>query len=396
MYKCYQPFNPVASRFLQQKWEFRRYSTHLHKVQFAHPVVDTRRVLTSANSQYKMKRLQDERLSAARRDNRLLVSRMKNNRLLASRMKDNRLLASRMANIKGTVDHRNEYRRKSLNAGKRKQDLMVISEGNQAMYQRLLSRKSVYSREHWLGDWEKTERLLKHMSRYPKEQAAKQRLEKKKKMVTFNKQDQSSSKSTTDRSKDIPGDHSNAGKRKQDLVIISEQNQAMYQRLASRKSVYSRENWLGHWEKTDRLLQHMSRYPREQPTKQRLERKEKMVTFDKQDQSSSKSTTGRSKDVPGDHSNAGKREQKDIAGQNQAMYQRLASHQSVFSREHWLGDWEKTERLLQHMSRYPKVQPTKQRLERKEKMVTFDKQDQSSSKSTTGRSKDVPGDQTAQ
>uniref|UniRef100_A0A3B3XPV3 Uncharacterized protein n=1 Tax=Poecilia mexicana TaxID=48701 RepID=A0A3B3XPV3_9TELE len=126
MYKCYQPFNPVASRFLQQKWEFRRYSTHLHK---------------------------DERLSAARRDNRLLVSRMKNNR---------------------TVDHRNEYRRKSLNAGKRKQDLMVISEGNQAMYQRLLSRKSVYSREHWLGDWEKTERLLKHMSRYPKEQAAKQ------------------------------------------------------------------------------------------------------------------------------------------------------------------------------------------------------------------------------
>ncbi|XP_014834978.1 PREDICTED: uncharacterized protein LOC106912695 [Poecilia mexicana] len=206
MYKCYQPFNPVASRFLQQKWEFRRYSTHLHKVQFAHPVVDTRRVLTSANSQYKMKRLQDERLSAARRDNRLLVSRMKNNRLLVSRMKNNRLLASRMANIKGTVDHRNEYRRKSLNAGKRKQDLMVISEGNQAMYQRLLSRKSVYSREHWLGDWEKTERLLKHMSRYPKEQAAKQRLENKKKMVTFNKQDQSSNKSTTDRSKDIPGD----------------------------------------------------------------------------------------------------------------------------------------------------------------------------------------------
>uniref|UniRef100_A0A087YGJ1 Uncharacterized protein n=1 Tax=Poecilia formosa TaxID=48698 RepID=A0A087YGJ1_POEFO len=157
MYKCYQPFNPVASRFLQQKWEFRRYSTHLHKVQFAHPVVDTRRVLTSANSQYKMKRLQ--------------VSKEKAKQIT---MKDNRLLASRMANIKGTVDHRNEYRRKSLNAGKRKQDLMVISEGNQAMYQRLLSRKSVYSREHWLGDWEKTERLLKHMSRYPKEQAAKQ------------------------------------------------------------------------------------------------------------------------------------------------------------------------------------------------------------------------------
>ncbi|PWA28666.1 hypothetical protein CCH79_00021081, partial [Gambusia affinis] len=50
---------------------------------------------------------------------------------------------------------------------------MAISEENQAMYQRLLCRKSVYSRESLLGDWMKTERLLQHLSQFSKEQGAK-------------------------------------------------------------------------------------------------------------------------------------------------------------------------------------------------------------------------------
>ncbi|XP_027888815.1 uncharacterized protein LOC114154166 isoform X3 [Xiphophorus couchianus] len=384
MYKSYQPFNPIANH-LQQKWQSRRYSNHLDKVQFAHPVVDTRRRRKSANSQCKMKRLQDRRLSAARRDNCLL----------ASRMRDDRLLASRMANIKSTVNDRNEYYFKSMNTRKRKQDLMVISEENQAMYQRILSRKSVYCREHFLGDWMKTKILRQHLSRYPREQATKQRLERKEKMVTFDKQDQSSSKSTTGRTKEIPRDHLIAGKRNQDLVVVGWQNQAMYQRRPTYKSEFSREQLLRDWKKKQLLRQHLSRYAREQATKQRLERKEKMVTFDKQDQSSSKSTTGRSKEIPRDHLNAGKRKQDlvFIGGQNKAMYQRRPPYKSEFSREHWLPEWKKTELLRQHLSRYAREQATKQRLERKEKMVTFDKKDQSSSKSTTGRSKGISSDQ---
>ncbi|XP_023180513.1 uncharacterized protein LOC111605839 isoform X1 [Xiphophorus maculatus] len=383
MYKSYQPFHPVANH-LQQKWQSRRYSNHLDKVQFAHPVVDTRRRRKSANSQCKMKRLQDRRLSAARRDNCLL----------ASRMRDDRLLASRMANIKSTVNDRNEYYFKSMNTRKRKQDLMVISEENQAMYQRILSRKSVYCREHFLGDWMKTKILRQHLSRYPREQATQQRLERKEKMVTFDKQDQSSSKSTTGRTKEIPRDHLNAGKRKQDIVAIGGQNKAMYQRLTPQKSVFSRELWLGEWKKTEILRQHLSRYPREQATKQRLERKEKMVTFDKKDQSSSKSTTGRTKEIPRDHLIAGKRKQDlvVVGWQNQAMYRRRPTYKSEFSREQLLRDWKKKQLLRQHLSRYTREQATKQRLERKEKMVTFDKKDQSSSKSTTGRSKEIPRD----
>uniref|UniRef100_A0A3B5Q350 Uncharacterized LOC111605839 n=1 Tax=Xiphophorus maculatus TaxID=8083 RepID=A0A3B5Q350_XIPMA len=257
MYKSYQPFHPVANH-LQQKWQSRRYSNHLDKVQFAHPVVDTRRRRKSANSQCKMKRLQDRRLSAARRDNCLL----------ASRMRDDRLLASRMANIKSTVNDRNEYYFKSMNTRKRKQDLMVISEENQAMYQRILSRKSVYCREHFLGDWMKTKILRQHLSRYPREQATQQRLERKEKMVTFDKQDQSSSKSTTGRTKEIPRDHLIAGKRKQDLVVVGWQNQAMYRRRPTYKSEFSREQLLRDWKKKQLLRQHLSRYTREQATKQ--------------------------------------------------------------------------------------------------------------------------------
>ncbi|XP_043979996.1 uncharacterized protein si:ch211-284k5.2 isoform X2 [Gambusia affinis] len=395
MYKCYRPFNPVASHFLQHKWEFRRFSAHLDKVQFAHPVVDTRRLLTSRGSQCKMKTLQARRLSAAKRDNRawgsmmednrLLASRMKNNRLLATRMKENRRLASRMANVKSAVNHRNEYSCKSLNESKRKQDLMAISEENQAMYQRLLCRKSVYSRESLLGDWMKTERLLQHLSQFSKEQGAKPKLERKKKMVTFAEEDQSRSTSSTERSKEIPDAQLKAGKTKQDLVGIRGKNQAMYQQLVPRKSVFSRENWLGDWKKTEHLLQHMSRYPKKQATKPKLERKEKMVPFDK-------STTERSKEIPRDKLKAGKTKQDlvGIRGKNQAMYQRRVPRKSVFSRENWLGDWMKTERVLQHMSRNPKKQATKPKLERKKKLVAFDKQDQSTSKSTTERSKDIP------
>uniref|UniRef100_A0A3B5L4A2 Uncharacterized protein n=1 Tax=Xiphophorus couchianus TaxID=32473 RepID=A0A3B5L4A2_9TELE len=135
MYKSYQPFNPIANH-LQQKWQSRRYSNHLDKVQFAHPVVDTRRRRKSANSQCKMKRL----------------GQIGNKRTLLFKF----------------------FCILSMNTRKRKQDLMVISEENQAMYQRILSRKSVYCREHFLGDWMKTKILRQHLSRYPREQATKQ------------------------------------------------------------------------------------------------------------------------------------------------------------------------------------------------------------------------------
>ncbi|XP_054890805.1 uncharacterized protein si:ch211-284k5.2 isoform X2 [Poeciliopsis prolifica] len=386
------------------------------------------------------------RMSAARRDNRLwasrmkdnhlLAARMKNNRLFAARMKENRLLAARMANIKSTVDHRNENRCRSMlrsNAGKRKQDLVVISEENQALYQRLLSRKSVYSRDSMLGDWIKTEYLMAHLARYPREQAAKQRLERKEKKVTFDKQDQG--KATTGRSKEIPRDQSIAGKRKQDLVAIGGKNQAVHPGFVPRKSVYSRERFLAEWKKMEPLRQHLARFPREQTPKQRLERKERKMSFDKQDQSSSKATTGRSKEIPRDHLSTGKKKQDlVIGGKNQGMYQRRLAvqssysrerfltewmkmeplrqhmtrfpkkqapkqpiyqkrlpHKSEFAREHWLKEWKKMVAVRNHLDRYPRQPATKQKPQRKEKMVTVDKQDQPSSKATTGRSKKLPG-----
>uniref|UniRef100_A0A3Q2DID4 Si:ch211-284k5.2 n=1 Tax=Cyprinodon variegatus TaxID=28743 RepID=A0A3Q2DID4_CYPVA len=154
MHRSYQPFNPVTSRYLQQRWDQSHYDRHCKKVRCALPVVDTRRQPTPAHIQHKLKKMQME------------LER------LFSIERDNHLLASRLFNIdcsKGLVDHRNQYQPRSLNGSKRKQELALISHQNQAIYQRIISCRSEYCHHGLLADWERTERILENISRYPKE-----------------------------------------------------------------------------------------------------------------------------------------------------------------------------------------------------------------------------------
>ncbi|KAM9352411.1 sperm axonemal maintenance protein CFAP97D1 [Symphorus nematophorus] len=162
MHRSYQPLKPVTNRYLQQRWDQNNYENHRRKVSSALPVVDNKGMRTPAHVQLKLKKLQDERLSIIDRDNRLL--------------------ASKLADIvcsKGLVDHRNPYHLRSLNADKRREELLLLSRQNQAIYQRITSRQSEYHRQLWLDDWQRTERRLDDISRYPRGLAQKQRTHRK-------------------------------------------------------------------------------------------------------------------------------------------------------------------------------------------------------------------------
>ncbi|XP_068170059.1 sperm axonemal maintenance protein CFAP97D1 [Antennarius striatus] len=160
MHRSYQPLKPVTNRYLQQRWDQNKYSDHRRKVTSALPVVDTRGMRTPAHVQLKLKKLQLQ------------------NEWRSTIDRDNHLLASKLANImtsKGLVDHRNQYNLKSLNADKRREELLLVSRQNQAIYQRITSRQSEYRHQLWLDDWERAECRRDNISRYPQGLADKQR-----------------------------------------------------------------------------------------------------------------------------------------------------------------------------------------------------------------------------
>ncbi|KAF3706041.1 putative protein C17orf105 -like protein [Channa argus] len=160
MHRSYQPMKPVTNRYLQQRWDQNNYENHRRRVTDALPVVDTKGVRTPAHIQLKLKKLQlhHERLSAIDRDNRRLTSKVAD-----------------IFGSKGLVDHQNQYHLRSLNADRRREELLSISRQNQAIYHRITSRQSEYRHQLWLDDWERAERWREDISRYPRGPAEKQR-----------------------------------------------------------------------------------------------------------------------------------------------------------------------------------------------------------------------------
>ncbi|XP_051548612.1 uncharacterized protein si:ch211-284k5.2 [Myxocyprinus asiaticus] len=167
MHKSYQPLKPATNKYLQQKWDQMQYEDHRSKVKGAKHVVDTRGIQTPAHIQLKLKKLQiqEERLAIVERDNNLLAGRL-----------------ATITRSKGLVDHQNDYSEYSLNAEKRREELLQVTKENLAIYQRITARKSEYRRELWEEDWEKVERRRDDIARYPRGVTNKQ---KSKKSVKF-------------------------------------------------------------------------------------------------------------------------------------------------------------------------------------------------------------------
>uniref|UniRef100_A0A3P8ZEJ9 Uncharacterized protein n=1 Tax=Esox lucius TaxID=8010 RepID=A0A3P8ZEJ9_ESOLU len=152
MHKAYQPLKPATNKYLQKKWDETRYEHHRNKVSTARPMVDTKGMRTPAHIQLKLKKLQlqDERMAIIEKDNHLLSSKLCD-----------------IVRSKGLVDHINHYPEKSLNADKRRDELLQVTRQNQAIYQRITACQSDYRRQLWVDDWERVERRRDDIARYP-------------------------------------------------------------------------------------------------------------------------------------------------------------------------------------------------------------------------------------
>ncbi|XP_028304683.1 uncharacterized protein CFAP97D2 [Gouania willdenowi] len=181
MHRSYHPLQPVTNRYLKQQWDQKNYENHRWKVSTALPAVDTKGCRTYTHVMLKPKKLQlqEERMSVIDRDNRLLASK----------------LAS-IVHSKGLVDHRNQYQPRSLNAQKRNHELLLIGQQNHGIYQRITARQSEYRRRVWLNEWEKSERRLDNISRFPKRLEEKHRFQRKVKFSSEDSDDDSSNRET--------------------------------------------------------------------------------------------------------------------------------------------------------------------------------------------------------
>ncbi|XP_029908683.1 uncharacterized protein CFAP97D2 [Myripristis murdjan] len=183
MHRSYQPMKPVTNRYLQRRWDQSSYEDHRRKVNFAQPIVDTRGMKTPAHVQLKLKKLQlqDERLSIIDRDNRFLASKL-----------------AEIARSPGLVDHRNPYQQRSLNSDKRREEFLLVSRQNQAIFQRITARQSDYRHQLWLDDWERTERRRNDIARFPRGLPRKQKSERKVKFASAESNEQPETSSSTD------------------------------------------------------------------------------------------------------------------------------------------------------------------------------------------------------
>ncbi|XP_044049574.1 uncharacterized protein CFAP97D2 isoform X1 [Siniperca chuatsi] len=83
----------------------------------------------------------------------------------------------------------------------------------------------------------------------------------------------------------------NADKRREELRLVSRQNQAIYQRITSRQSEYRRQLWLDDWERAERRRDEISRYSRGLADNQRSHRKVKFAAVEGSEPSTSCSNT---------------------------------------------------------------------------------------------------------
>ncbi|XP_029991469.1 uncharacterized protein si:ch211-284k5.2 [Sphaeramia orbicularis] len=81
----------------------------------------------------------------------------------------------------------------------------------------------------------------------------------------------------------------NSDKRKEELLLVGRQNQAIYQRIMSRQSEYRHQLWLDDWERAARRRDDISRYPPRVNSNQRSHRKVKFATVETSEQSETNS-----------------------------------------------------------------------------------------------------------
>ncbi|XP_015200937.1 sperm axonemal maintenance protein CFAP97D1-like isoform X2 [Lepisosteus oculatus] len=123
---------------MRRKLDHRYYEAHKQRVENVKPVVDNKAPRTYLHFHLKMKKIQmeQERLATVERNNRILLEKM-----------------ACIKSTTGCVDNWNNYQPKSLNIGKRNQELVKITLDNQAILNRINATKSIYNHQKWLADY---------------------------------------------------------------------------------------------------------------------------------------------------------------------------------------------------------------------------------------------------
>ncbi|CAF4875475.1 unnamed protein product [Rotaria sp. Silwood1] len=67
---------------------------------------------------------------------------------------------------KGSVDSHHQYELKSLNQGKRRQELLKVSKENANIMKRLMQQKLDINRENWKDNWAKNSVYFDNIAKY--------------------------------------------------------------------------------------------------------------------------------------------------------------------------------------------------------------------------------------
>ncbi|XP_010574101.1 PREDICTED: uncharacterized protein C17orf105 homolog [Haliaeetus leucocephalus] len=152
MHRAYQPILPCGNKYLQLKWDKAKYEEHKKRIQAAKPLVDTSAPAIYSHLHLKLGKLklEEDRLSVIERDNRLLLEKM-----------------SCIMRTKGQIDNKNDYKAKSVNGEKRKQELRRVNQ-NRAILDRITKSQPQYQVQRWHEDWQRAEKYMANIVRYPR------------------------------------------------------------------------------------------------------------------------------------------------------------------------------------------------------------------------------------
>ncbi|CAF1169079.1 unnamed protein product [Rotaria sp. Silwood1] len=151
MHKSYRSTCPATNKFLKKRWDDKYYSDHRILVRDAQPCVDARppQTFLHLHMKYKKFQLEEEHRAIIERDNRILLEKV-----------------SHIMKTKGSVDSHHQYELKSLNQGKRRQELLKVSKENANIMKRLMQQKLDINRENWKDNWAKNSVYFDNIAKY--------------------------------------------------------------------------------------------------------------------------------------------------------------------------------------------------------------------------------------
>lgn len=150
----YRPIKQTHNKYLQALWDNDTFAGHRRKVATAIPVIDTTPPSQYIHLHLKLKKLQleEERLATVERDNNILLKHMRET------MKGN-----------GIVDHKNNYKPKSLNREKRIREILRVAGENREFLKRLNNVKPQYDTSQWDKEWHENRKFIDNISCYPRD-----------------------------------------------------------------------------------------------------------------------------------------------------------------------------------------------------------------------------------